>query len=35
MWERFNLMLDATHGVTPDEVCARLCDEGAQEQDNL
>ncbi|MBB6246323.1 hypothetical protein HDE80_001360 [Rhodanobacter sp. A1T4] len=35
MWERFNLILDTTHDVTPDEALARTCGNTAPDEDDL
>jgi len=35
VWERFNLILDATQGVTLEEAVARTCGSTALDEDDL
>jgi len=35
VWERFNLILDTTRGVTPEEAVARTCGSTAPDEDDL
>lgn len=35
LWERFNLILDTTQGVTPDEEIARTCGTTAADEDEM